>query len=326
MIVIAGLGIAGSYLFRRLSEAGFEVSAYDPKVSGFYVPCGYATNGFRLGNLISRVGLDVGDYVERDARRIIISGPDGREFDLSPAGLCTIDKNRLEGDLIGELSFSRSRAPGLVGENNILIDATGVSRYYLGKAKGDLLMHTKEYLSPSATHEDFYFRYFSSGSGYYWEFPLSSGYHVGAGGDSAEMVKSSTNWVKEPVKTVSRKIRLSPLFDSMFRDNTIGVGEAIGTVSPITGEGILPSMESAEILFQQLKAHDSIEEVKANYRKEIMKTFSRFTRLFELLTDARNGDLKKLRNISALRSAREDFENFGIKLSISRILRQLVLT
>ena len=137
------------------------------------------------------------------------------------------------------------------------------------------------------------------------------------------MVRESVNWVQEPKKIVSRKIRLSPLFDHMFRGNVIGVGESIGTVSPITGEGILPSIEAADLLFNCLKRYDNIATVKEKYSLEIKRAFSRFPRLYQLLLDTRNGDLRKFRNISAIGAAKEDFRNFGIELKASSVLRQL---
>lgn len=326
MISIAGLGVAGAYLMRRLGNEGMEVAGFDPKVDGFYVPCGYATNRNIMDGLLANVGLSVDSYIEKTADQVVFESEGGKVLRLRGKGLCTIDKNMMERDLLGEINFSRKKAEMPPSREDILIDATGVSRYYLGPSPRDFLMFTKEYLASTSRHGEFYFRYFSSGRGYYWEFPMNNGYHVGAGGDSADLVRNSLNWVSNPLKVVSRKIRLSPLFDDMFKGNIIGVGEAIGTVSPITGEGILPSMESAEILFRQLAKHDDVETIKANYSAEIRKKFSRFTKLYGLLIDARNGELRKLSNLSAVRSAKEDFENFGIEMKIGKVLRQLAFT
>ena len=325
MITIAGLGISGGYLLRRLVQDGFEAKGYDPKAEGFYVPCGYATNRNRLGNLLNNIGLDVNQYVETRAENVIISTEAGRELTFSPTGLCTIDKNRLENDMISGLPYERKRAEVPEEPESTLIDATGISRYYLGQAAGDLQMFTKEYLSGESTHQDFYFRYFSAGRGYYWEFPIGGKYHIGAGGDNRELVEDAVKWVEKPHKVASRKIRLSPLFDHMFNGNVIGVGEAIGTVSPITGEGILPSMESAEILFQCLKKYSEPHTLKREYEAAIRKEFGRYIKLFQILQDARSGDLRKLGNLSAVKSVKQDFENFGIELKITKVLKQLAL-
>ncbi len=325
MISIAGLGISGGYLLRRLKQDGFQVEGFDPKAEGFYVPCGYATNRNKLDGLLDKVGLEVEDYIESEATRITISTEAGRELYFPSKGLCTIDKNRMERDVISGMPYQKTKAP-LPKKDDILVDATGVSRYYLGPADNDFLMYTKEYLTGKGKQEDFYFRYFSAGKGYYWEFPLNGKFHVGAGGESQEIVDHSVQWVKDFEKLVSRKIRLAPLFNNISKGNIIGMGEAIGTVSPITGEGILPSMESAEILFQNIKKFNDIESLKANYEEQIKKQFRRYGKLFQLLMNTRNGELRKAGNLSAIKSAKEDFENFGIELKIGKVLKQLAFT
>lgn len=324
MIYIAGLGISGGYLLRRLKQEGFQVEGFDPKAAGFYVPCGYATNRFRLDGLLKNIGMSADGYIESEAGRITISTEAGRELNFPSKGLCTIDKNRMEEDMISGVPYQRDRAPN-PNEVDILVDATGVSRYYLGAAENDFLMFTKEYLTGKGKQDGFYFRYFSAGKGYYWEFPLNGKFHVGAGGESQDIVEKSVQWVTDYEKLVSRKIRLSPLFNNISRGNIIGVGEAIGTVSPITGEGILPSMESAEILFQYIKKFSDLESLKLNYEGQIRKNFKRYGKLFQLLMNTRNGDLRKVGNLSAIRSAKEDFENFGIELKIGKVLKQLAL-
>lgn len=326
MLHIGGLGVSGSYLFRRLIDSGFDVSGYDPKRTGFYVPCGYAVNMKKLTALLRNIGLDAEGYMEMEADSVTFDSESGINIRLPSAGFCTIDKNRLESDIISDLKFERRIAGVPSDRNDILVDATGVSRYYLGPAKGDMLMRTREYLTNTAPKGDFYFRYFPSGRGYYWEFPLKNGFHIGAGGDTIEIVSDALKDVRNPLRVMSRNIRLSPLFDQATKGNIIGVGEAIGTVSPITGEGIVPSMESAEILFRNISRYDDLNELKEKYTSDIKKKFRRYVKLFSLLKNARSGNLKKLGNLSAISSAKEDFENFGIQLEIMRVLKQIAFT
>ena len=63
MIKIAGLGISGTYLYHRLKNAGFDVSAYDPRKEKYYIPCGYATNEFKISEYMSRINMDFEDYI-----------------------------------------------------------------------------------------------------------------------------------------------------------------------------------------------------------------------------------------------------------------------
>lgn len=323
MIHVAGLGVAGSYLFRRMRDSGFDVSGYDPKKRGFYIPCGYAVNINRLGGLMGNIGIEASEYLETEASSVTFESDSGISIRLPSSGFCTIDKNRLESDIMKGLEYNRRNADLPSGKGDLLIDATGVSRYYLGPAQGDLLMKTREYLTESSPRGDFYFRYFPSGKGYYWEFPLKNGYHIGAGGDSIDVVAEALDQVKNPIRVMSRNIRLSPLFGQIHRDNVIGVGESIGTVSPITGEGIVPSMESAEILFQCISKYSDIDELKEKYVAGIKRKFRRYEKLFGLLMNAREGNLRNLGNVYSISSAKEDFENFGIQLKILKVLRQI---
>ena len=321
MIVVAGLGLSGSYLLKRLDDEGFEARGFDPRIQDFYVPCGYATNIRKLRDILRSVNLNADDYVEHEGKEVTISGPDMPELTFSSAGICTIDKNRLEKDLISGQGYERTRAK--FGPGDTVIDATGVSRYYLGKAENDFLMYTKEYVTAKAGHSDFHFRYFSRGTGYYWEFPLKKGFHVGAGADGVEAINQSLAGFV-PERVLSRKIRLKPLFDQMFNRNIIGTGESIGTVSPITGEGIIPSLVSAEILVRCLKEAADVEELKVLYGKRIRDRFAAYTGLFDLLTASRNGKLLTLGNIRNARYAKADFEGFGIDLKIWKIIRRLI--
>ena len=76
----------------------------------------------------------------------------------------------------------------------------------------------------------------------------------------------------DKIRVTSRNIRMAPMFENVYHGNVIGVGEAIGTVSPITGEGIVPSLQSAEILYECLKINES-DSVGIRYQKKIRKEF-----------------------------------------------------
>ena len=85
-------------------------------------------------------------------------------------------------------------------------------------------------------------------SGYFWYFP------IGAGDYNKNHIVETDKFLKKHggkiVKTVGRPIRLATPENCMpYSDgNIVGVGESIGTVFPLLGEGIIPSMECADIL------------------------------------------------------------------------------
>ena len=323
MIVIAGSGVAGSYLAGRLAATGVEFRLYDPKKPGFRIPCGYATNEVTFKKYAWLAGLDGDTYIQRRAGSVIITGEGMPELHFPSTGLCTIDKSRFEGDLVSTVRVERRMAP-LPGEDDILVDATEISRHYLGAAPEDFTMHTTEYLSGSASHGEFYFRYFSGGHGYYWEFPLEQGYHVGAGSDSAVLIRKSLENIEHSA-IMARDLRLRPLFSRMFSGRAVGVGESIGTVSPITGEGILPSIECAELLFQTISHETDFQEIKIKYGNAVRKKFGHYEKLFSLLMDARRGKMAKPASLAVIPAVKKDFRNFGIDLGIVRVLKELLI-
>lgn len=317
MIHISGLGVAGSYLLNRLSQSGYDVTSYDPRRDGYYLPCGYATNENLLGVYLSNAGLKAEDYVLRRAHSVIFSGNNFGEISFDSRGMCTIDKKRLESDLVEGLV---KKDPEGHRSADIVVDATGISRALLGRHEDDYTMYAREYLSPRAVHDDFYFYFFRQGHGYFWEFPMDNGYHVGAGSDDLEMIDERLGQYEKFVVT-GRKIRLAPLFDRVSRGNVTGIGEAVGTVSPISGEGIIPSLKSAEFFFEALKRYEN-DRVKMDehYRSRLEKEFGYYRKLRALVHRIQIGGKAGLSDISAARAAKKDLENFGIDFRISRVI------
>ncbi len=318
-IAIAGLGSSGSYLLRLLTNAGFDVSGFDPKREGFYIPCGYAANRNMMKDLLSLVDIEFSRYIESEADEITFSGSSRRKLRFRSMGLVTFDKNRLETDLLNGCKWQRKK---LSGSFDLIVDATGISRQYL-PAGDDYTMHTTEYLATLTEKEDFQFRYFPNGSGYFWIFPIGNKYHVGAGSSSMSSIRESLSPYSAE-KLVSRDIRLKPLLHSCYKDNIIGIGEAIGTVSPITGEGIVPSMKSALHLFTAISRHNDIASIRQEYFKSVMKEFKRYYTLYDLLRNFQSGNLRKSKAISYISAARKDMRSFGIDVRITKAIREFM--
>lgn len=320
MVHISGLGMAGSYLLRRMSQDGFNVSAYDPKRDNYYLPCGYATNEKLLSAYLEKLNMDVDDYVQTRSENVSFAGNNFGEISFDAKGICTIDKKRLENDMVSGIESAYLQTP----ENpDIRVDATGISRAVLGRSDNDYTMYAKEYLTDKSTHKDFHFYFFEKGHGYFWEFPLGGKYHVGAGSDDMNLIESRLE--SYPRETVTgRKIRLTPLFDEIAKGNAIGIGEAIGTVSPISGEGIIPSVKSAELLFQAMRKYSDLEKIKDAYIFSIRKEFGYYTRLRSIVKKIQNGERLGLADLRAAGSAKKDLENFGIDFRISKVIRHFI--
>lgn len=317
MIKIGGLGVAGSYLLRRLHDDGFEVAGYDPKRSNYYIPCGYATNDDLLSKYLNNIGIDTERYILSTSEKVTFSGNNFNEISFGSKGLCTIDKNALEKDMISGYPNFRDR----IGKTNdgMIIDATGITRAYLGPAVNDYSMYAKEYLTKEASHNDFYFYFFENGRGYFWEFPLGDKFHVGAGSDSLELIDKNLSRYSRELMT-GRRIRLVPLFDQMFKDNIVGVGEAIGTVSPISGEGIMPSIKSAEMLFQAVKKNQDVEKMKEEYEFSIKREFKRYERIFSLVRNVQSGKIVNKDNLKAVIDVKRDLIDFGIDFKLRKVV------
>ncbi len=320
MIKIAGLGVAGSYLYLRLKNAGFDVMASEIKREDYYIPCAYATNQIKINTLLKNIDIKIDDYILTHADNIRIGGNGFSGVDFHSSGLVTFDKNLYEKDLLKNIDYTTQ--PINVGRDDIIIDATGISRYYLGQIADDLKFYTIEYLTDFSDKKDFYFFFLKNGNGYFWSFPLKNKYHVGVGSVNI----SDMNMVKKynRLKITGRMIRMKPLFDNMFNDNVIGVGESIGAVSPLTGEGIVPAIESSEILYQAIKKYSNINDIKECYYNDIRKRFNYYNALYRLVRNINNGKVFNLNNVMAIRSAKKSMNDFGIDIKFKTIFMHFI--
>ena len=321
MIRIGGLGIAGSFLLNRLKHEGFECEGYDPRPDGFLTPCGYAVNWDVFAKYAKACELEPEIYLQARSNGAIFKNSSGKMIKFKTSGLCTVDKNRFVNDLVKDIPHIRTALKH--EKEGMIIDATGISRSLLGPSPRDFTMRTMEYIVPGTVVKDFLFRYFPSGKGYYWEFPLDGYSHIGAGSDDINMIRESLSSFRG-YRVLSRNIRLAPLFDHPVSGNVIGVGEAIGTVSPITGEGIGPSLECAETLLEILRTKEELPEIAEKYGQMLTLKFSRFRKLFALLERTRSGNLLSIESVSAIREVKRDFENFGIEMNLFGLIRSVL--
>ncbi|KAA8923055.1 NAD(P)/FAD-dependent oxidoreductase [Thermoplasma sp.] len=316
-ISIKGLGISGLYLYERLRQGGFNVSGFDIKRPDFYIPCAYATNLYLMKPFMSKIGVDFEEYVFHHAESIILAGERGMSVEFRSAGLVTFDRNRLQMDLMGGIAMKNDQ------DADIVVDATGISRYYLGRDPGDITYYTKEYLTDRSSHDDFYFLFLERGNGYLWEFPLDKGhFHVGVGSRVYDDLHRIDQ--QERIKITGRKIRMKPLFESARRGNIVGIGEAVGTVSPLTGEGILPSIESAELLYDLISHGSDPDEVIRSYTKKLRDRFSSYYQLSEFVERVQAGNLLRPSNLRYAGPISREMKHFGIDFSLVKAVRSLI--
>jgi flavin-dependent dehydrogenase len=274
-VAIAGAGMTGSYLYRLLESQGMKADIYGDAVSHAACginPCAWgSTSSFR--HHVRAAGLDPEQYVFKDFRVVNFEGVDMR------AHLLTFDKPRLINDLRKGVEVLGGPVPPRRYER--VIDATGLRRAYLPTIKDDLLVPCVQYRvrRERADSSKVVIQY--GNLGYSWTFPLSDNeFHIGAGSvlaDPKETLRESgfMNAGGKILCGCSGKVRsTSPLdsqpfvsTDSILGGQVWGVGESIGAVAPIAGEGNAPGMASARLLVANW-------DTPERYKSRILKEFS----------------------------------------------------
>jgi flavin-dependent dehydrogenase len=273
-IAIAGAGTTGAYCYRLLSIQGLDVHVYDGKhkpACGIS-PCAWGTSrGFM--ELTSVAGLTPEKYILQRFDSVLMD-------DFAVKGeLMTFDKPAFIRDLLEGAEIRKG--PIQVGRYDRIIDATGVSRSFLPSINNDLLLPAIQ--CRIKTEERLENRIKLGGVGYAWCFPLGArGYHIGCGtliGDPAIYFKQ-LNWLPKEsshphTKTLcacTGTLRLTgphhsqPFSVDGASQGIWGVGESIGCVAPLAGDGIVPGMKSVQLL---LKHWDD----PMGYSRAILKEF-----------------------------------------------------
>lgn len=297
-IAVVGVGVAGSYLMARLGGEHVVEGFEGLERERYYPICAWGTSLYEMRGLARRVGLNFDDYILYVGREMLVE-LGGAIHPIKLKGLCTFDKLRFEEDLIKGMNvrFGMSLRSPPPGDYDLVIDATGLNRSLLPRLRKQYLIPTLEYRVrfKEPPFDDFYIKPFTALSGYLWYFPLGDGwFHVGAGDYHRRHVKELNNFVQryggEVAKKVGRSIRITPphLCQPFHRGKVVGVGEAIGTVYPMLGEGIIPSIQSAETLAENL---DDLER----YRRKILSLFKPYLTVFEFIRRGLTGvfNLKK---------------------------------
>jgi flavin-dependent dehydrogenase len=291
-IAIAGAGMAGSYLYRILKEEGFgAIDIYDQKKSNGcgHRPCawGFAPSS-EYYRLVSRF-TDPQGLVLKDSRAIRID-----DITLG-ADLLTVDKPALNKAILDGAPIHYG--PFDPEAYDRVIDATGVERAYLGPVEGgDFVADLAQYRVRSS--EDLGLWINTSSIGYEWCFPLREGeFHVGFGNLKAKAdsyAPSFSNGTDAAIlcKCHSRLRMSSPYHSKPFvvHDRIVGVGESIGTVAPLGGDGNLYAMQCAELLVENWDDLD-------NYSRSVQEKFDWMRREREGLERLMEGQMPTMRDL-----------------------------
>jgi flavin-dependent dehydrogenase len=185
-----------------------------------------------------------------------------------------------------------------------------------------------KYDSNNVPYDDFYLQAFPSMTGYFWYFPLENGYaHIGAGDfERRQNNKFVNEFLKkykcEVIKKVGRPIRISPPVNcEPFTDGrkTVGVGESIGTVYPLLGEGIIPATWCAELFVQQL--HKNINA----YRDVVLKRFGIYALVFNFIQMKISGKFNMIRHsydlLKIYNHMKREENRYGMEIKIADMIK-----
>jgi flavin-dependent dehydrogenase len=314
-VAIAGAGMSGSYLYRRLRGLGFqEVDLYDVRKTTACGcrPCawGFApVSGYR--GLMSKV-TDPTAFERHISRQVSVDGV------LIRSDMLTVDKP----GLIADLTKGAVIREGLIDPDRYdrIIDATGVSRAYLPKIENDIIADCVQYRIGSAEPLDLWFR--TSSLGYEWCFPLGNDqYHVGFGnlktdvhGYRPALLKDIDGGKKKVHCKCQSQLRLSsPFYSQPFvKDGKIvGIGESIGAVGPLAGDGNLFALQTAEMLL------DNWDDLEA-YTEKVLRTFDWMKRERRTAEKLRDGLMP---NLSDALAFKRHSNMVGIEMNTLHILR-----
>ena len=298
-IAVVGIGVAGAYLMDRLSQD------HDNSVMGFErmhesqhdAVCAWATSKNVMSDLAKNCGLNFENYIMHSGKHMKVDLKDIRTadkgenyIDIELNGMVIYDKLKLIRDMIKGTTIEFGSTPEKIVLRQILIlllillDSTGIIFQNPRRNFGSCIQYKVKYDLDKTPFDDLYLRAFPSMAGYFWYFPLGNGYaHIGAGDfERKQNNKFVEDFLKRYKCQIIKKLedlRISPPKNCepfTDRNKVVGVGESIGTVYPLLGEGIIPSTWCADMLVQNL--HD-----RENYRREVLKKFEIYSTVFNFI-------------------------------------------
>jgi flavin-dependent dehydrogenase len=328
-IAVVGIGVAGAYLVNRLGKEhdviGFERMQEESHDS----ICAWGTTKDAMGALARKCGLNFEDYLLHDGLSMRVEAG-SKSFAIRLKGLCTYDKIKLIKDMSHGIKIHYGEAPSKVvleQDFDLIVDATGFHRALLPKPKNELWIPTIQYKVKydKRPFDDFLIRPFPSMTGYFWYFPLEDGYaHIGAGDKNRRHVEIVNDFLDkhpgEVLKKVGRPIRLSPpaLCEPFYDGKVVGVGESIGTVYALLGEGIIPSTICADLFV------DNVNDLP-RYRKLVLEKFKIYHTVFNFVRSKINNEFSMMKHLPDLikiysyMKKRED--RFGMEIRIADMMK-----
>ena len=330
-IAVCGIGVAGSYLISRIKDShevvGFERMS-ELKHDSI---CAWGASKPKMEEFCKKSGIDFNDYVIHDGKKLHIEMDKNEKFDIGLHGLCTYDKIQLIKDFVKGCNIKFGTAPKLEDlekEFDLIVDCTGFHRVYLPRLEEDFFLPTYQYkvqYDDKVPFDDFVVRPFAKMTGYFWYFPLGKNIaHIGAGDYKKNHVKATDEFLAKyggkVLKTVGRPIRLATpdMCKPFYKGKVVGVGESIGTVYPLLGEGIIPSMICADIFVKNINNREK-------YRKEVLEYFKVYQKVFNFIRSKMKGEFSVMKQFpelfSIFRYMKKNDDRFGMEIHMRDLMK-----
>lgn len=332
---IAGAGVAGSYLGSILQARGHQVEVFEAsKLQDHWPVCAWGASRHMLDRFSEKANLDFDDYILHVGKRLRMDLPNDKVEHLELKGLVTYDKRRWEHELLKglEIKYGTKVTKGAfpVDDFDLVLDCTGLHRTLLPKSKEDFIIPAYEYLLEDVRGEDeFYTIGYPGAKGYFWYFPLGDGRgYMGAGDVLKKYHGIKEFFERHPeakvAKKIGRPIRLAPpkRMEPFFDGNIVGVGESIGCVFPMLGEGIIPSLICCDFFLESLgKGKFDFNK----YRKRVLSYFSYYDDVYRIVRLKMEGKLSTIKHarllMSMYRHMKREESRFGFEVSLDKMNR-----
>ena len=321
-IGIVGAGVAGAYLACRLSSR-YKVEVFDKKEKDeLGHDCAWLFHYSDLLNYCQKCKLNPVHYLDHVGKSFDFFGVPVKIKDL-----ITFNKHQFLIDLLKKVEtihFESKICRNDLEGFDLVIDATGSSRNILPPPRNKLKQnwfipcYQLEVESHDLPH-DFYVH--PAGIGFLWVFPRTGNItRIGCGSFTVnpkmEVEDYLANKNYEILRICSGTIRVVPPSKSKpfffaGQPKIVGVGSCIGTVSPLTGEGIRGAFICSDLFLEALESNLNL------YEQVVLEKFNQVDREFRFLEALRYHTLKAFWRLFKTPSP------FGLKISKLDALRML---
>jgi flavin-dependent dehydrogenase len=336
-IAIAGAGVAGSYLANMLQQRGHSVEIFEASNEEHHWPvCAWGASKHMLEKFSDQAGLDFDNYIFHVGQKLRMELPrDNIEY-LDLKGLVTYDKREWEKDLLKNVKVTYgtkiTKGKFKFDKYDYVIDCTGLHRTLLPKSDQDFLIPAYEYLLENVQGmSEFHIIAYKGAKGYFWYFPLDNGRGYMGAGDVMKRYYGVDEFFKlhpeaKVVKKIGRPIRLAPpkRMEPFYDDKIIGVGESIGCVFPMLGEGIIPSLICCDIFLDVMGKGNSKFDLR-QYRKKVLSRFGYYDDVYRIVRLKMDGKLSTIRHMNLMmsmyRNMKREEKRFGFEVSLEKMTR-----